>query len=100
MLNKNNIWIGIVCGLIVPFVAYAIILLAYDFADDQGWFIQNPSTEVFRARTIGILAISSNIITINLFKRRRHDNSMRGVVIATALFILAWLVLFGKSFFT
>ena len=100
MLNKNKIVIGIIAGLVIPFIAYAIILLGYDFADSQGWFSQSNVSENFRARTIGILAISANIITINFFKRKRLDNSMRGVVIATAIYIIVWLIIFGPSFFS
>lgn len=100
MLNRNNLWAGILWGLVVPFIAYAILLLAYDFADSQGWFAENSVSENFRARTIGILAISANLITINIFKRKRFEDSMRGIVIATAIYIMVWLGIFGASFFT
>ncbi|MBT8219576.1 MAG: hypothetical protein KJP00_07120, partial [Bacteroidia bacterium] len=92
--------VGIITGMVIPFVAYAIILMGYELADAQGWFSQSSVTENFRARTIGILAISANLITIHYFRRKRQDNSMRGVVIATAIYIMTWLILFGSSFFS
>lgn len=98
MLNKNKIVIGIICGLVVPFVAYALILSFYEFADGQGWFGNTTVSETFRKRTQGLLAIAANLITINFFRRKRHDHSMRGVVIATSLFIILWFVMYYKTF--
>ena len=98
MLNQNKIIIGLICGLIIPFVAYAIILSVYDFGDTQGWFDSSSVSETFRSRTQGLLAIATNLITINVFRRKRHEDSMRGVVIATSIYVLGWIIVFGKTF--
>lgn len=98
MLNQNKIIIGLVCGLIIPFVAYALILSVYDFGDAQGWFDGSSVSETFRSRTQGLLAIAANLITINIFRRKRHEDSMRGVVIATSIYVLVWIIMFGKTF--
>jgi len=98
MLNQNKIIIGLICGLIVPFVAYAIFDMIYDYGDSAGWFTNSSVSETFRSRTKGLLAIATNLITINVFRRKRHEDSMRGVVIATAIYVLTWIILFGKTF--
>ena len=98
MLNQNKVIIGLICGLVVPFIAYAIILTVYDFGDVRGWFDSSSVTETFRSRTQGLLAIASNLITINIFRRKKHDESMRGVVIGTSVYILIWIIVFGKTF--
>jgi len=98
MLNQNKIIIGLVFGLLVPFVAYAIFDMIYDYGDDAGWFTNSNISETFRARTKGLLAIATNLITINIFRRKKHEDSMRGVVIATSIYVLTWIIMFGKTF--
>lgn len=51
---------------------------------------------MFRERTTGIIAICLNLIPLNAFQKRRAINSMRGVVLATVLYVIAWVVYFGK----
>jgi len=98
MLNQNKVIIGLISGLIIPFVAYAIILSIYQYGDGQGWFAGSNVSETFRERTQGLLAIAANLITINIFRRKRHENSMRGVVIATSIYVFTWIIVFGKTF--
>ena len=98
MLKQNKIVVGLIAGIIIPFVAYAILDMIYDFGDEAGWFANSNISETFRSRTKGLLAIATNLITINFFRRKRHDESMRGVVIATSVYILVWIIVFGKTF--
>ena len=51
---------------------------------------------MFRERTTGIIAICCNMIPINAFQKRRFTHSMRGVVLATVLYVIVWVVYFGK----
>jgi hypothetical protein len=53
----------------------------------------------FRERTLAIVAIAINILLINIFRGRRWEHAMRGVVIATGLLAIAWLIRFGPSLF-
>lgn len=99
MLNQNRILIGLICGIVVPFIAYALIITIYDFGDSQGWFDGPNVTDNFRARSQALFAIAANLITINVFRRKKHENSMRGVVIATAIYIFAWIAIYANTFF-
>lgn len=98
MLKNDKLIIGLIAGLLVPFVAYAILLSIYQFGDAQGWFAGSNVSETFRERTQGLLAIAANLITINIFRRKRHEKSMRGVLIATAIYIIIWIIVFGQTF--
>jgi len=98
ILNQNKLIIGLVSGLLIPFVAYAIFDMIYDYGDTAGWFNNSNISETFRDRTKGLLAIATNLITINVFRRKRHENSMRGVVLATGLYVMVWVFVFGKTF--
>lgn len=99
MLKQNRIVIGLIIGLLAPFVAYAVIISIYEMGDSQGWFDGSSTTQHFRARTQGLFAIAANLITINIFRRKKHENSMRGVVIATAIYIFIWIAMYAGTFF-
>ncbi|MEL6945911.1 MAG: hypothetical protein AAFO82_24920, partial [Bacteroidota bacterium] len=53
--------------------------------------------EDFRLRTIGIVSIGLNAVVLNKFYKRRATKSMRGIVLATFLYIVVWLVYFGDT---
>ncbi|MDX1683766.1 MAG: hypothetical protein R3275_00955 [Saprospiraceae bacterium] len=92
MLNKDHVWIGMVFGLLVPFVAYGIILFIYDQLDAAGITDSSGMGQFYRERTVGLLAIAANIIPINIFKRRYQINNMRGVLIATMIYVVIWVI--------
>jgi hypothetical protein len=48
---------------------------------------------------LAIVAIAINILLINVFRGRRWENAMRGVVIATGILAIVWLVRFGPGLF-
>lgn len=94
MLKEDKVWIGLVIGIIVPFIAYGLALFAYDQLDAMG--ITDPMSmgNSYRERTVGLLAIAANIIPINIFRRNYQINNMRGIVMATMVYVVAWLVLY------
>ena len=52
-----------------------------------------------RAITAGIVAICLNLIPLNQFMKRRAINSMRGIVVATVILVIVWVVYFGRFIF-
>ena len=95
-ISKDSIIIGILIGLVVPFVGYALLLTLFDYLQSVGLVEPNGLSPTFRQRTLSVLAICLNIIPINIFKKRYWDKSMRGVVFPTGLYVIAWIIYFGK----
>ncbi|AEE52891.1 hypothetical protein [Haliscomenobacter hydrossis] len=96
-IDRNQIWVGIVTGLLVPFVGYAVLLMVSEKLDE--WLPQftTDGESVIMPRTLYLLAICINLIPFHLFDRRRFAKAMRGVIIATMILGVAWLVYFGKN---
>lgn len=93
MKDKDALWFGLIIGLIIPFVSYAIILMIYEQLDALE--ITGGSTgTMYRERTVGLLAIATNIIPINIFKRRYQINNMRGIILATFTYVVLWVYLY------
>jgi hypothetical protein len=98
MWDKDKVWFGLIIGLIVPFMAYGIILLGYEQLDAAGITDGASMGDSYRARTVGLLAMATNIIPINIFKRRYQIHNMRGIVIATMIYVLLWIYLYYQYF--
>lgn len=96
--EKNKIWVGILVGLLVPFVGLAILELLLEQLDE--WVFQqarNRLSESFKDRTLYLIAIIFNIIPFQLYNKQKKILSMRGMVIATTIYAIAWMVLFVKE---
>ena len=95
MLRRNEIWLGIILGLVIPFVGYALLLTIYENFDIMGWASSEHMSEDFRTRTLGLLAISMNLIPFALYNRLRFTNTMRGLIFPTMVYVVVWFVRFG-----
>ena len=94
--NKDSILFGVVIGLVIPFVGYALLLTIFEQLEAAGLINPNGLSPTFRQRTLSIAALCLNVIPINIFKKRWWNSAMRGVVFPTALYVIAWIVYFGK----
>lgn len=95
--NRNQIWVGVVAGLLVPFVSYAVLLMISEKLDE--WLPQftTDGESVIAPRTLYLLAICCNLLPFHFFNNRREVKGMRGIIIATIVWGLVWLVYFGAS---
>lgn len=99
MFNRNEIWIGLVVGLLVPAVGYFILFELFGLLESGGAASETGLSPNFRRRTLFIVALALNLIPMNYYRRRRWELSMRGVVIATGVLALWWVVRFLPQFF-
>ena len=96
--EKNKIWIGLLVGLLVPFVGLAILELLLEQLDELVFQqARNRLSESFKDRTLYLIAIIFNIIPFQLYNKQKKILSMRGMVIATTIYAIAWMVLFVKE---
>ena len=91
----NSILVGILTGLVVPFVGFAVLLLVYEQLDQAGWLSSEGFSISFRRRTLVVIAICLNIIPLRIFQNRRANDSLRGLVGMTVLLVVAWFVYYG-----
>lgn len=95
--EKNNLWLGLVIGLLLPFVGYALLLTLFEQLEAWGLLSSTGFSPTFRQRTLTIVALCLNIFPFNAFARRRGTNTMRGIAIATVLYAVGWVVYFAQQ---
>ncbi|MEL6988008.1 MAG: hypothetical protein AAGK97_09265 [Bacteroidota bacterium] len=92
--NKNSLILGLAIGICLPIALYGILLVLYDagisMLDASGY------SSDFRGRTLTLIALCSNLLAVRYFRKQRADNSIRGIVIATSIFAIAWIWIFGR----
>ncbi len=94
-LLRNATWVGLVVGMVVPFVAFGLLLTIYDQMEAWGMVDVSGIIANFRQRTCAILAICTNMISANIYKNRRMDLAMKGVIYATFFYVIIWVIMFG-----
>lgn len=99
MLNRNLFWTGLIVGLLLPTVSFLILYQVFSLLEIKGAASGAGLSPNFRERTLAILAIAFNLIPLNIYRRRRWDLSIRGVVVGTSLLALLWVARFGVALF-
>jgi hypothetical protein len=99
MLHKNALWVGLLLGLLLPILTYTILLQIFSLLEIKGAASGAGFSENFRERTLGIVALATNLFLLSTYRRRRWELTMRGVVIATTLLAFAWLYVYGLKLF-
>lgn len=97
--NRNEIWVGLVMGLIIPFVGFAVLLMIFEQIENLQLGTSSGFSLGFRKRTVAIVAICLNIFPLNQFQKRRMTQSIRGLVLATFALVAVWLINYGPQLF-
>jgi Cu/Ag efflux pump CusA len=97
MFNRNVLVQGLLIGLLVPLAVAAGLFLIFKGLDALNVMNATGFRPLFRERTITLVGIAANALVINQFNKRRFTESMRGVSIATIVYIAVWLLVFWKT---
>ncbi len=99
-MEKDSIFTGIILGILVPVVGYVIIEQIFAVLMSMGLMEQVSGEAVGRRlRTLSLLAICVNLIPFNIAKRNRWDQTLRGVVFPTIVYVGAWVLKFKDVLF-
>ena len=97
MLDKDSLPLGLILGLIVPFVGLAVWKMVFEQFSGMGIVDGSGFSDNWRERTTALLAICMNIVPFSLYNKKRHYNTMRGLVFPTVLLSLIWFFYYGKE---
>lgn len=100
MMDKNSIVTGLVLGCIVPVLGFVIVQFIFDTLTQFGLMAEvTASSEGRRLRTLALIGICFNLIPFNISKNNRWDQTMRGIVFPTLVYVGAWLFRFYSELF-
>lgn len=97
MLRKDSLPLGLLIGLLIPFIGYALLLEIYDQLESNLLISDFGMTTNFRDRTIALLAVCFNLIPFMYYNNHRCYNTMRGLVFPTVILAVAWFFYFQEN---
>lgn len=95
-LDRDSFLLGFLLGSTFPVMMYGILLAIFDALEARLLASDIGMSPDFRFRTLMLVAICSNIIIFNLYRRWGRDNTMRGMVLPTMGFVVYWFWLYGR----
>lgn len=98
-MEKNSIILGLLIGLLLPALGYALFFGIFEGLDALGWMSSKGFRPMFRERTCGVLAIALCAFALNFYQKRYLHDTVRGLVVMITLWVVVWIVLFGKYIF-
>lgn len=99
MIQRDEIWVGLVYGILLPTAGFLLLYNLFALLEIKGAASGTGFSENFRERTLAIVAIASNLFILSRFRKLRWERAMRGVVIATSILALVWLMMYGVKLF-
>jgi hypothetical protein len=98
-MKNNKFIIGFFYGILLPAAGFLLLFNVFSLLGHLGNGDGIGLSESFRERTSAILAIALNVIPMKIFQRRRLEAPVRGVVVATGILAIGWVVYFGSKIF-
>ncbi len=96
MFHRNEIWAGLIFALLLPTLSFLLLYNLFDLLERAGAASGEGFSATFRERTLSLVALTLNLVPLHLYRRRRWDLAMRGVVIATGVLAIGWVLWFGR----
>ena len=97
MLKEDNIMIGIAIGITVPVLGYLLLDGIFGLLDTLEIRGPGQTTISFKERTTMLVSLCANLIPFWIMSKMRNDNTMRGILIATAIYAIGWFVFYGST---
>lgn len=92
--------IGIALGVTIPVLGYLLVDGLLGLLETIGVRGFGNSVITFKERTTMLIALCSNLIPFWIMSKMRNDNTMRGILIATAIYAIGWFVFYGSDILT
>ncbi len=95
MLRQNSFVIGFAVGIVVPVLAYVLMDSLFATLASFGVVAPDGDSISFKQRTTTLLSICANLLPFYRFNTRFTEATMRGVLVATGIWVILWFVKFG-----
>lgn len=100
MNDKDSIAIGLLLGAVFPVLGYLLTEFIFDLLTQAGLMeAVSESSMSRRTRTLTLIAICFNLIPFNYCRKVRWDETMRGIIFPTLIYIGFWLYQYSSQLF-
>ena len=99
-MDKDSIFTGLVIGAIIPVLGYIVVEFLFNLLSQFGLmdYVSGSGTSR-RTRTLALIGICCNLIPFNYARKQKWDNTMRGIVFPTLIYVAFWLYQYSGVLF-
>lgn len=95
-IDRDSFLLGLGLALAFPVMMYGILLALYDALEANLLASHIGFAEDFRDRTLSLVAICFNLLLFHLYQRWGRDNTLRGMVLPTLVYVVYWFWQYGR----
>ncbi len=101
MIEKDSFITGFLFGAVVPVLGYVVINNLVEWLISMGWMSSAGSSLAsdHMYRTILLVSICTILIPFQISQRKRWDQTMRGMILPTMIYIGFWVYTFYDQLF-
>ncbi len=88
--------IGVLTGALVPALTFGLLYVVFDELSQLDIISGEGFSSGFRIRTISLVSIGVNAVLIRYYQNRFAFKAVRGVVVPTFAYIIAWIIYFSS----
>ena len=96
---KDKVYVGLIAGLVVPFVGYAILLIIFEALGDLSVekAQRMDGIMMFSERFVQLLAIFLIIIPMQIFNKKKFQDAMRGLIFPLMGYCAYWIYTYSST---
>jgi hypothetical protein len=85
-MRLNQPIVGLIIGLFMPLLGFIVVYFIMAPGMSAGAFVEHLRASTDAAGKVITLSVLANLIPFLIFNRRRMDQTVKGIVIATMLY--------------
>lgn len=91
-MEKDSLLTGFVLGALIPVLGYVVFENLFDFLSAKGVLADVVGESLMRRiRTVELIAICANIIPFEICRKKHYDQTLRGIVFPTLIYVGFWI---------
>lgn len=94
---RNSVVSGLIWGVGLPVLTYGVLFGLYTLLDKVGFLSDIGFAPDFRIRTLGLIAICTNLLLIQFYRKAYKHEFVRGILMSTMLLVVIWFLFFGVN---
>lgn len=100
-MEKDSVFTGIIIGMLTPVIGYFVVesIFALLTHFELMEYVSSSGSSK-RQRTLALLGICCSLIPFHIAKRNYWNQTLRGIVFPTLIYVVAWIYYFKDVLFT
>lgn len=99
MFDKNETWLGLLIGALLPIVGFGTMIYFNDMLLNMKIAIRGGDIFSMDEKTLYVLGVCYNLIPFSIYRRKRFDLTMTAIIWPTLIYVglfFVWYILYPE----